>query len=216
MTPFPPNTIGVLLTEAWAPYVVNAPDLKDYANCIGYMFVEVDELILYLGEDDGWGPLMDPDRCPEKALPYLAQYMGERIPQGMPLELQREWLYDSPNLHRGTLGSIIRAAQRTLTGARAVAITERSGAGETHPEDYIQVRTYASQTPFPEQVLADLYDVVPADIELEYSTAPSQTWSELHASHVDWNAVNSDYANWAEVQSEEIGIVIWDRPRPIP
>jgi len=214
VTTVPSSPIGALLIEAWAPYMT--ADLADYANAIGAMFEDVDELVNFLGEEDGWGPLFDANRCPSRALPHLAMYVGERMPTGLTEEMQREWVTDHPNTQRGTLGSIVRAAQRSLTGARAVAVVERSGSGHPHPEDYIQVRTYVDQTPYPAQVRADLYEVIPADIELDYATATSQTWADLKIAQPLWNNVTATYDSWAEVQSEQPGIVIWDRPRPIP
>jgi len=214
MTPVPVSVVGELLVEAWAPYLT--PDLADYANAIGWMFNDVEELVNFLGEEDGWGPLFDPTRCPARALPHLGMYVGERLPVGLTEAMQREWVADHPNQQRGTFYSIIRATQRSLTGARAVMIVERSGAGQTHPEDYLQIRTYAAQTPHPEQVLADIYSVLPADIQLDYSTATSQTWAALKAAKPLWNDVKAAYATWAEVQSSTPGIIVWDRPQPIP
>jgi hypothetical protein len=214
LSPVATNTIGALLIEEWAPYIT--PDLEDYANAIGSMFESVDELVQMLGEDDGWGPLLDPDRCPTQALPYLAMYVGERLPTGLTLEMQREWILDHPNQQRGTLLSIVRAAQRSLTGSRAVSIVERSGGAVTHPEDFLQVRTYLSQTPYPNQVLADLYTVVPVDIQLDYATVSGQTWAALKAAKPTWDNVKSSYASWTEVQTATPGTTVWDRPRPIP
>lgn len=214
MTRVASNTIGELLIEEWAPYMT--VDLEDYANTIGSMFDNVEQLVLLLGEEDGWGPLLDPTRCPAIALPYLAMYVGERLPTGLTVEAQREWILDHPNQQRGTFFSIVRAAQRSLTGTRVVSIVERSGGAVTHPEDFLQVRTYVSQTPYPSRVLADLYSVVPADIQLDYATATSQTWAALKVAKPLWSNVKTDYPTWGGVQAAQPGIIVWDRPQPIP
>jgi hypothetical protein len=114
------------LNEAMLPWLT--PDLEDYNNAIGWMFHTVEQWFDEDDEDGNWAMLLDPDLCPVEALPYLAQYVGERLPTGISEPLAREWIKDAPNQLRGTAYSIFRAAQRTLIGSRTVQIIERSAA----------------------------------------------------------------------------------------
>jgi len=207
-----PNTIGDLLIEQHLPYLTN--DLEDYLRAIGTMFAEADAFVGFDAEEEGWSALLDPDTCPANGLPHLAMYVGERLPTGLEEADQREWIRDAPNQIRGTLASIIYAAQRTLTGSRTVSLQERSGVGQTHPEDYITVRTYISETPDEFAVLDDLREVVPADIELDYETTPGQTWNQMQSTSPTWNDVLEDYDSWDDAVSTLDGFVTIGRPRP--
>src|SRR3954452_18712789 len=106
------------------------------------MFTEVELYAIAEDDDQGWVILFDPDRCPAPALPYLAQYVGERLPVGLSEPLQREWIKDAPNQRRGTPMSIFLAAQRKLTGSRLVSMRERDGGDP----DKLTVVTYTAQT----------------------------------------------------------------------
>jgi hypothetical protein len=208
----PSNTVGELLIEQHLPYLT--PDLEDYLNAIGSMFNEIDAYVGILAEEDGWSALLSSTRCPANGLNHLAMYVGERLPSGLDEVMAREWIADAPNQRRGTMYSIVGAAQRTLTGTRLVSIQERSGGG-ANPEDYLTVRTYTSQTPNPAAVLADLRTVVPADIALDYAAASGQSWNQLKATSPTWDAVKSGYASWNEVATKQFGYAIYSRPRPL-
>lgn len=215
MSPVPANTVGTLLAQQMGVYMT--PDLQDYLNAIGAMYEEVDELAGILAEDEGWSILLDPDLCPVRALPYLAMYVGERLPEGLTEVMQREWIKDAPNMRRGTLTAIIAAAQRTLTDPRAVSIMERSGdPGQGNAEDFISVRTYSSQTPDPGAVLQNLLSVVPADIVLDYSAVGGQTWAQAKTNWgPTWQNIRNHYGTWAAILADKSGYTSWQRPRPI-
>lgn len=183
-------------------------DLETYLRAVAGMFSEVELLAFDTATKEGWTILFDPDRCPTKALPYLAQYVGERLPLGLPDVLQREWIKDAPNSRRGTIQSIVRAAQRTLIGQRHVSIQERVGA----VSDALSVTTYISETPNAATVLADLQTVVPADIILTYQSLAGQVWSAITAS--TWLQVRTNYATWGELAQATTGATTFSRPRP--
>lgn len=203
--------VDVLLDQL-QPYMT--ADHEAYLRAIASMWDEVDSYVGFDDEETGWSNLLDPDLCPAPSLPYLAQYMGERLPFGLAEPMQREWISDHPNMQRGTLESIARAAQRSLINNRMVSIVERSG-GAANPEDYLQVRTYTADTPNPAQVLKDLLTTVPADIALDYQAVAGQSWNDVKTGNADWNAVEARYANWFEVRSDLVGRSNWERPRPI-
>jgi hypothetical protein len=164
------------LVAAFAPWLTE--DHEVYLRALGGMFAEV-EAILYEDEETvPWEILLDPDRCPATALPYLAQYVGEQLPTGIEERAAREWIKDAPNQRRGTPESIFYAAQRKLTGERAVTLRERTLNG-VEDDDTIEVNTYTRETPSREAVLQELLTVMPADIVLNYSVLPGQTWADV-------------------------------------
>lgn len=146
-----------------------------------------------------WLTLLDADLTPKGALPYLAQFVGERLPLGIPEADARLWIKDHPNQRRGTLASIISTAKRRLTGDKSVLIRERdeAGGGGDNP-DRISVVTYTSETPDPAATYKDLRAIVPADIVLNYEVFEGQTWNEV-LTHGTWQDVMDDYPTWRDV-----------------
>lgn len=189
------SEIGDALVAGHEPWMTN--DLKDYLRVIASMFGEA-ELYGYDTDDfEGWSILLDVDRCPVEALPYLAQYVGERLPRGITEADARQWIKDAPNQQRGTLQSIVDAAQRWLTGGKNVTVIERAGG-----PDKLAVVSYTDQTPDSARVLAELNTVVPADISLTYTVTSGQIWSQVIATDPDWNNTMAESATWADVMAE--------------
>lgn len=199
------------IVEVFAPWLT--PELEDYLRENGSMFEEVETLAFETEEGDpGWGIILDLDRARTQDLPYLAQYIGERIPVGLSDAASREWISDAPNMRRGTLLSIAQAAQRTLTGARLVWMSERDdGAAGDQPDD-LMIVTYTSQTPDSARVLRDIYDVVPADISVHYTVQSGASWAQINASYASWSAVAAAFDSWAEVAAATPSGIIYGRP----
>jgi hypothetical protein len=202
------------LLAAYEPWLT--PDATDYLSVIGEMFTEVE---LYSADDDegeGWSLLFDPDRCPPQALPYLAQYVGEELPFGLPENMARERIKDRANQLRGTPWSIFAAAQRSLTGNRLVSLVERDGAGGGDDADRITVVTYADQTPDAAQVEADIRSVLDADLELNYVVATGQTWQSVRDDdgYTSWRDLRTANASWADLATQQAGSTAFSRPRP--
>jgi hypothetical protein len=196
------------LVAAHAPWLT--PDLETYLRAIGEMFSEV-ELYAILGDDDqGWVVLFDPDLAPAAALPYLAQYVGERLPVGLDEPHQREWIKDAPNQRRGTPLSIFQAAQRKLTGSRLVSMRERDGGNV----DNLTIVTYTHETPDPAGTLQDIRDVVPHDINLTYNVLAGEDWGGVAASYATWAAVEAALPTWADVAAALSGSSTFSRPAP--
>lgn len=211
--PIEGNTIAAGLQEALAPWLTD--DLADYVNAVGWMFRTVELYTSADDEEENWGILFDPDEAPAEALPYLAMFVGERLPTGMPSNLARERIRDTPNQFRGTLYSIFRTAQRTLTGSRTVQIKERNSTLGTDDPDRLTVITYTQETPNSAQVLADLKTVVPADIVLDYQVLAGQTWADVATANANWTAVATADPTWDALAGQQPGTTTFSRPRPL-
>lgn len=195
-------TVADDLVAAHAPWLTLEDgsynqDLDDYLRTIGEMFTEVELYAFDTDDFEGWTLLLDVDRCPRVALPYLAQYVGERLPLGLTEEEERQWIRDVPNQRRGTIKSIVDAGQRYLTGGKNITVIQRDGG-----PDKITVVSYTDQTPNSAQVLAELYKVVPADISLTYVVSSGQIWSQVIATDADWNNSIAESATWADLMAE--------------
>jgi hypothetical protein len=183
-------------------------ELEDYLRAIASMFSEVELLAFDTEDGEGWTILFDPDRCPAKALPYLAQYVGERLPVGLGEDESREWIKDAPNQLRGTPYSIFHAAQRKLSGQRTVRLEERFG-----DVDHLRVTTYDAETPDPAGTEADVRSVLPHDVILDFQTIVGQTWADVAAAYGTWADVAADNATWEDVRTTIPGGSFFERPR---
>jgi hypothetical protein len=193
-------------------------DLETFLRAIASMFDDVELYALDVVDEDsnvtdeGWTILLDPDRCPALALPYLAQYVGERLPVGLEVSdpaLAREWIKDAPNQRRGTMRSMFQAAQRRLLGTRLVAFRERDV-----EVDRVTFITYSSQTPDPAGTYADIRGQAPADVILNVAVRDGQAWFSVKDDYSTWRAVKDAYATWADVRADETGASTYSRPRP--
>src|ERR1700680_1746365 len=102
--------------EPWA-----SDDLARYCDAIGAPWQAILELAEEEGEDGhagyepAWGRLFDPNACPYKALPYLAQYVGVEIPVGAGEAEARALVKAESGLNRGTRSSLESAIVRSIS-----------------------------------------------------------------------------------------------------
>jgi hypothetical protein len=166
------------LREELAPILT--ADLDSYCQAIAAMFGEV-ELYSLAGDDsDGWAILLDVDRCPAKALPYLGQLIGVTVPIGMADSDARALIRDRPQWRRGTPARLVEVAQATLTGTKFVNLLERSAsAAPSDPAYGLTVVTRTPETPNPAATLAALLQAKPAGIVLLHLVTPSAIVDEL-------------------------------------
>jgi hypothetical protein len=187
-----------------APWITT--DLGTFVDALATMFAEVEQYAFDSddGTQQGWTLMFDPVNCPGAVLPWLAQWIGERFPPGLTNGLKRQWIGDRPTANRGSLSSIVNAAQRSLTGARTVSITERSGGDP----DTVAVLTYTSETPNPAQVAADIKSVFPASMILVLTTGAGQSWNGVKTGSwgASWTAAKSHYATWGALASDIVGV----------
>src|SRR5215467_11358862 len=78
-----PDTFAERLYDMLAPLAQQDPHnawaLLIYINAIGLMFQEVEDLVRDSPEGPGWSELLDLNRAPTQALPWLAQLVGVRL-----------------------------------------------------------------------------------------------------------------------------------------
>lgn len=167
-----PNTTPIPLGddfyESVKPLAWDDPNndyaLKTLCYAIAQMFAEA-ELYGRADEDGnpGWSILFDLDRVPYEAIPYLAQYVGQTIPSGLDDTDARELVRSPNNQERGTVASIIAAAESVLTGTKTVLLQERVN-GDAYK---LRVVTQTSESPSSAVLRAAIEKVKPAGIVLE-------------------------------------------------
>lgn len=174
--------------------------LSVYTDSLNPMFDEIDE---YASDGDfgevGWSSIMDVDRAPLKALPWLAQFVGVTLDQTLSEADQRNQVKTVPGFSRGTKASIIAAAQRHLTGTRDVIMIERYQ-GKAY-RLYIATRT--AQTPNNLVTIADIKTQKPAGITLFYEILSGQTFQELLG---DSPLMSNIFGNYATFQGALTGV----------
>lgn len=152
-----PDPLGDDFYESVKPLAYDDPNndyaLKTLAYGLAQMFKQA-ELYGRTDEDGnpGWSILFDVNRAPADALPYLAQYVGERIPVGISEADARARIVAKQNQQRGTPASIIAATQSKLYGTKFVALIERLN-GDAYK---MRVITNAYETPYTDQTLTNL------------------------------------------------------------
>lgn len=205
-------SVADALTEALTPWRVTDPDdLGTYAQVLGRMFLPVE---VYAADRDdgtpGWSVMLDPDLCPVAGLPYLAQWVGERLPVGLSEAEARQWIKDAPNQKRGTPTAMALAAFRRLTGSKSVMFRERTKPDGSVDVDHVTIKTFTTETPDPVGTLNDILFVSPADIQVHYSTQDGPTWGDVELAYATWADVEAANATWADVMGREVGFVIWN------
>lgn len=156
----------------------------------------------------GWGILLDVDRCPEEALPWLAQFVGVTLlPAQVTAQQKRDRIRGTDGFKRGSLGAIVAATQAHLTGTKTVFLKERDpSVSSLFGGAYgLQIITYTNQTPDYNQTLADIIAQKPGGIVLNYQTVDGQTYLAERTSYTNYQGVKNAYLTYAGMRNNEPG-----------
>lgn len=131
----------------------------------------LDDVAGIVSGDEGWADQFDLDETTSPG--WLGQLVGVVPPAGS-VEQQRLTIR-ARGYSRGTVDSIRKAAQATLTGTKRVTITERTDADAYA----IEVITYESETPSLAATLAAILAVKPGGLILTYDAPLGQTYRDV-------------------------------------
>jgi len=137
--------------------------LRALCECLCDPYQDIYDLLREREGQKGWAILFDPDECPARWLPYLAQYVGVEPTPEMGEEQLRLEIKQPSAWRRGQPAAIKLVAQRTLTGSKRVIIRPRTPAPGNH-----YIRTLLAETPDPERTRRILRENVPAWELLDY------------------------------------------------
>jgi hypothetical protein len=131
------GTVPAVRYDAWSLYAALGPwtqgdagrgyPLLLFCDALAAMVQPVDDLVRDQGTRPGWSQLLDVQRCPRSALPWLGQFVGVDVDPSLPDAQQRTQLTTQSAEARGTPAAIIAAAQRYVTSGATVRLTERDG-----------------------------------------------------------------------------------------
>lgn len=191
-----PDSFAARLYVALAP-LARQDDLNEWSllilcNAIGTMFQLLDDLVRDSPDGPGWSILMDADRCPDVALPWLAQFVGVRVLPDSTADEQRARLKATDGFHRGTPAAIRAAVAATLTGTQTVVLRERDGSAYR-----LSLSTLDTETPDKAKTQAAFYAQKPAGLVPTFSGgAASQTYAQLNAGKASYAAVKTSYPTY--------------------
>lgn len=170
--------------------------LAHYCAAMARMF---DQVSLYAEDRDdgtpGWGAMLDPDTAPVEAIPWLGQFVGVPVPDGLSESQQRALVSDVGGFRRGTVASLVAAAQNFLTGAKTVTILERYGSPY-----HLRISTRTAETPDSVAVLNALIAQKPAGIMMDYVVLAGGDFNTLRDTNASFNAVLASYKDFNEIK----------------
>ena len=149
-------------------------------------------------EEPGFSLLLDVDRCPADALPWLAQFVGVSFVEGLLDEAgQRDQIRERPLWARGTLPAILDAVRETLTGTRTVAATERTGGNAYR----LRITVETSETPDSDVTEAAALSLLPAGNVLTLVVVGEvTTYERVAAAYADYNELSTTFATYGDLR----------------
>jgi len=159
----------------------------------GMMHMYEDVALLVDPEDDiPWVPFFDIDKCPDFALPWLAQVVGVRLPSSITGDEAREYIKALSFEEVGKPSAIRAAVGIYLTGNKTVYFRERD-AGDAYA---LEVVTVVSETPDPEAVARALEASVPAGIIIRYRSVVGWDYEQMTIEGGLYSALPAKFANY--------------------
>jgi hypothetical protein len=207
-----PETFSQRLYDSMAPVAqedeFNQWALLIFINGIGVMFQLLEDWARDTPDGPGWSLLLDLNRCPDIALPWLAQFVGVRIIRGSTPDEMRARIASTDGFRRGTVAAMTGAAKATLTGNQRLIFRERDGVEMGHPEspEYaycLKVATWESETPDPAATLAALLSQKPGGILLDYNPATMQDYAQVKLNNATYAVVKSRYIDYAALAMDD-------------
>jgi tail protein P2 I len=149
--------------------------------------------------------ILDPQRCPEWALPWLAQLVGIALPTTSTEADKRTIITGLASHKRGTPSALEAAAGLYLTGTKTVMFRERDSSGADPPYT-LEVVTRTDETPDPQAVLAALMSQKPGGIVLTYRQVEGWDYQEMTATGPDpYSALGPIYPTYTDLAYNDPG-----------
>lgn len=203
--------------DAAQPGGANNYPLLRFLACLGDVAQAMDDLyfrLAYTAPTDGGpatGPgstsdLVDPATADPSWLPWLAQLVGVRLDQSLPVETQRASVRAaSTGRLAGTHDAIAAAAQSALTGTRAVQVLNHTTVTTTSMQVGtmwdLTVVTRADETPSIQAVLAAIVaaGAKPAGTVLHHFVYTA-SWARQTSTFPSWAALRAA-GSWAAIEN---------------
>lgn len=126
-----PDALTLYGRLGWAASEDTSGELLSWLGGIADLFQTIDSLT-HDGYDTegnvapGWSQVLDLNRCPTFALPWLGQFVGVQVNPTLRDDQQRAQILSMPGFQRGTVASIIAAIDYYLLPGYSATIVERT------------------------------------------------------------------------------------------
>lgn len=130
--PAPPTAAGLTLYGDLAN-LTTGDDVRGYPlrtfcdAAAGRLLQPLDDLCRDTAAGPGWSQVLDPNRAPLVALPWLGQFVGVQVDTAQSAAAQRTQISNEMGFQRGTPAAIIAATSPYLLPGQVATIRERDG-----------------------------------------------------------------------------------------
>lgn len=156
---------------------------------------DVDELLQ--PTERGWARGLDLEETPIPG--WIGAATGTKVPGGLTLEQQRDFVRDRATWRRGSPQAIKGAVAQLLTGTRRVDLFERDGSPW-----HMRIRTYAAETAVSiteAELIAAAASQKPVGITVDVEVAPGATFDHFTAEHTTFDDFASAYETFDEASA---------------
>jgi hypothetical protein len=166
-------------------------------EAIGLMLQQVAEIYDPPDPLPPGAPLLDPELCPDWALPWLAQLVGVHLPPSFTPDQQRTYISSVAGWRRGTPEALRAAARAFLSDPEATVYFNERLANDPYR---LGVVTLASQTPDPALVQAAILAQKPGGIVLDYASITGQTYRSVRAEVDSYREARSTWSSYRDMR----------------
>lgn len=151
------------------------------------------------GEDVPWGSILDPDTCPDWALPWLARWVGVVTEEAWDAEEIREAIKIPSGFARGRVESLRNAPKPYLTGSKTVILIEREPSASAYR---LYMRTLLTETPDSTAVLNAILRQKPAGIVLDYNTLTQTEYLQIESAYASYAAARTANPTYQDLKTQ--------------
>jgi hypothetical protein len=171
-------------------------------------FELVDELVRDTDTGVGWSAILDGNRCPVWALPWLAQWVGVRLTEGFDESYARSAILHPSGYHRGSVDAIVSEVKQTLTFVPpatepTVLVLERQAGAWSSTDDpyHYTIATYIDETPDGPATLAAAMRQKPAGLLISVISITRRTFLSVEAQYATFALAEAAYATFAAAEA---------------
>jgi len=221
LLPGPPSALDRLYADLGAVSLADTSGvLRSWLAGPAAILQRLDDLCRDSANGPGWSVLLDVNRCPTYALPWLGQIVGVRLDPSMPDAAMRLAIQTEQGWQRGTPAAIVATAQRYLGGSGTVTISERdtspyhftvavygkdligldyAGLSKQYPTYAALGRasaTYAGYTSSGGSLVAALTAVKPAGLQMSIVVVSGESYGQLRPQFATYGALSARFGTY--------------------
>jgi hypothetical protein len=181
-------------------YVDDDGSLFAFALALAAMFEPVEQCVRAGDDPDAQPPLsqmLDPYRCPDFGLEWLAQFPGQKLIGSDPASWRRQ-IASPSNWNRGSVPHIRAAVAETLIGSRTVLVFERQPGVWSSGENisHYTVATIIDETPTSAATAQAVADTTPSGKFSLYQSITRRTYASVMAQFATYADAMAAYATY--------------------